>query len=163
MTEILGSAPISLPAQAQNVNEDDISDLLAREVGELGPWYDLAVQKTGRTTVGSSGLDMPTAAEFVITFLSGDVPESPVPGERVDRALKWACDDLKAYYYEASLAQPGSPASTDLDDWFWGGTTAGSVLLSLQKVMLASDDETFQLIGKQFLIPRSQLHRAAPD
>ena len=150
--------PISLPAQAKDPAEESVADTLAREISELSPWYDLALQKTGRTTVGSSGLDMQDAATFVTAFLSGAVPESPVEGARVDWALKWACDDLKAYYYEAMLAQPGGPSSKDLDSWFFGETTAGSVFFSLQKVLLNMDGEIWKPVAVTFLIPRQQQH-----
>ena len=155
--------PISLPAQVKDPAQETVGDALAREVSELAPWYDLSVQKSGRTTVGSSGLEMPAAADFITSFLSGDDPESPVEGERVDRALKWACDDLRAFYYEAMLAQPGSPSSRDLDAWFFGKTTAGSVFFSLQKLLLSSDEGAFKLVGVQFLIPRLQQHWSPLD
>ena len=155
--------PINLPAQARDPNEESNSEALSREISKLAPWYDLAAQKTGRSTVGASGLDMPDAAAFVVSFLSGEIPQSPVEGARVDRALKWACDDIKAFYYEAMLAQPGAPTSGDLDDWFWGETTAGSIFFDLQKVLLKNDEEVFQLIGRPFLVPRLQQHRSPLD
>lgn len=155
--------PISLPAQVKDPTQETVGDALVREVSELAPWYDLSVQKTGRTTVGSSGLEMLAAAAFITSFLDGNVPDNPVDGERVDRALKWACDDLKAYYYEAMLAQPGGPSSRDLDAWFFGETTAGFVFFSLQKVLLSSGDEAFKLVAVTFLIPRLQQHWSPLD
>lgn len=155
--------PISLPAQVKDPAEETMAESLAREISELAPWYDLAVQKTGRTTVGSSGFDVPASGEFIVSFLSDGIPDSPIEGERVDRVLKWACDDLKAYYYEAMLAQPGSPSSLDLDEWFFGQTTAGSVFFGVQKVLLDSDDEINQFVGKERLIPRNQQHWSPLD
>lgn len=155
--------PISLPAQVKDPAQETVGEALAREVSELAPWYDLAIQKTGRTTVGASGLETQDAADFLVSFLSGDMTESPIEGTRVDRALKWACDDLRAYYYEAMLAQPGGPSSKDLDAWFFGETTAGSVFFGLQKVLLNSDDETLKLVGVQFMIPRLQQHWSPLD
>ena len=74
-----------------------------------------------------------------------------------------ACDDLKAYYYEAMLAQPGGPSSLDLDEWFFGQTTAGSVFFGVQKVLLDNDDEIIQFVGKERLIPRNQQHWSPLD
>jgi hypothetical protein len=149
--------PIAFPGAAEDPADDAVA--LAREVTDLAAWYDLALRKGGRTTVGSSGLGMPEAAAFVSTFLDGSVPESPVAGERADRVLKWACDDLRAYYGEAVLAQPGSPSSADIEDWFWGETAAGRVILRVQKALVESGDERLELVGKQYLVPRAQTHR----
>lgn len=148
--------PIGLAAPSDVSGDESADARLLREISGLAPWHDLAVRKAERSTVGSSGLDMPDAAAFVLSFLSGEVPESPIDGARADRALKWACDDIRAYYYEAMLAQPGSPTSGDLDAWFFGETMAGSVFFDLQKVLLEHEDETFRLIGRQYLIPRMQ-------
>ena len=150
--------PISLGPPSDTPGDESMDAKISREMARLAPWHDLAVRKMERSTVGSSGLEMPDAAAFVLSFLSGEIPESPIDGARVDRALKWACDDIKAYYYEAMLAQPGAPTSGDLDAWFFGETTAGSVFFDLQKVLLRNADETFQLIGKQYLVPRLQQH-----
>ena len=155
--------PISLPAQVRDPKEETITEALSREIAELAPWYDLAVQKSGRTTVGSSGFDVPAAGEFIVSFLSDGIPDSPIEGERVDRVLKWACDDLKAYYYEAMLAQPGGPSSLDLDEWFFGQTTAGAVFFGVQKVLLDDDDEINQFVGKERLIPRNQQYWSPLD
>ncbi len=155
--------PIGLVAPSDASGDESVDARLSREISGLAPWHDLAVRKTERSTVGSSGLEMPDAAAFVLSFLSGEVPESPIDGARADRALKWACDDIRAYYYEAMLAQPGSPTSGDLDAWFFGETTAGSVFFDLQKVLLEHEDETFRLIGKVSLVPRLQQHRSPLD
>ncbi len=155
--------PIGLAAPPGASDDEPVDARLSREMSELAPWYDLAVRKTERSTVGSSGLGMTDAAGFVLSFLTGEVPESPIDGARPDRALKWACDDIKAYYYEAMLAQPGSPTSGDLDAWFFGETTAGSVFFDLQKILLKHEDETLRLIGRQYLIPRLQQHWSPVD
>ena len=155
--------PIGLATPPDAPGGEAADARLLKEIHGLAPWRDLAARKTERSTVGSSGLEMPDAAAFVLSFLSGEVPESPIDGARADRALKWACDDIRAYYYEAMLAQPGSPTSGDLDAWFFGETTAGSVFFDLQKVLLEHEDETFRLVGRQYLIPRMQQHRSPLD
>ncbi len=55
-------------------------------------------------------------------------------------ALKRACDDLKAWYYEAVAAQPGNLEAKDIDHWFWHETAAAKVFLAIQQVCLKSAD-----------------------
>lgn len=155
--------PISLASPVPDKAERTVDNALTREINDLAPWYELATQKTGRSTVGSSSLEILDAATFVLSFRTGGFPESPIKGAQVDRVLKWACDDIKAYYYEAMLAQPGAPTSADLDEWFFGQTTAGSVFFDVQRECLNKDEEAYQLIGKQYLIPRLQQHWSPLD
>ena len=67
-------------------------------------------------------------------------------------------DDLKAYYYEAAAAQPGSasPTAEELDTWFWGETFAAKVLLAVKDRCSQRDDKMMQLLGKILLVPMSQ-------
>ena len=51
-------------------------DALKREVRELRSWYDLALKKRGRTTVGVSGLNMEELVDFIGAFLDG-IPKNP--------------------------------------------------------------------------------------
>ncbi len=133
----------------------DLPSRFGREVEELAQWYDLAVQRRGRTTVGLSGLTPVDAARFVVSFL-GDAP-APVfrEGLSAGDALKLATEDLRAYYFEAAGAQPGAPRAADVQHWFWHDTAGGRVFAELQKAGLASSDESVRQLAKRSLIPRA--------
>jgi hypothetical protein len=81
-------------------------------------------------------------------------------------ALKRACDDLKAFYYEAVAAQPGNLKAKDIDRWFWHETTAARVFLAIQPTCLKSTDPSLHPLGKISLVPRvvqnslAEQHRA---
>ena len=42
--------------------------------------------------------------------------------------LRFAVDDVKAYYLEAAAAGAGRPSSRQLGDWFWNKTAAGAAI-----------------------------------
>ena len=69
-------------------------------------------------------------------------------------AVKRACDDVKAYYYEAVAAQPGNLSATAIEQWFWTETAAAKVLLTIRDLCLKSEDESLKPLGKLSLIPR---------
>jgi hypothetical protein len=127
---------------------------LRDEIAQLAPWYDLAVRRRGRTTVGISGLTVQEAASHAASYLDGAPRPAAVPGISAGVALKRACDDLKAFYYEAVAAQPGNLSSRAIDDWFWRETAAAKVFLAIQQVCAISDDASLQPLGKLSLIPR---------
>ena len=130
------------------------------EAVQMKTWYDLAKEKRGRTTSGTSGLSPEQAMDFISDFMENGLVDNPLPDILLGSALKMAVEDLKAYYFEAVTNQPGQPTdSKTLADWFWGQTVAAQVINKVREVCMAGDDEKLALAGKMFLIPRVQLHR----
>ena len=127
------------------------TDGVAGEIDRLATWYDRARSASGRTTVGVSGLDMPTAGALVSRALGGDLPEA--------QSLKEAIDDLRAYYLEAASAfpDPGSPATRK--KWFWDDTQLARALLALQPKLAASGDPQHRILANLTLIPATERHR----
>jgi hypothetical protein len=143
-----------------DAGDDDSLASMRREIEQLAPWYELALKRRGRTTVGVSGLTMEEAASFAASF-AGDAPADPYGGLSAGIALKRACDDLKAYHYEAVVAQPGNLSSEEIDRWFWFETATAKVFLAIQQACLRSDDQSLQPLGKLSLVPRAIGHALA--
>jgi uncharacterized membrane protein YbaN (DUF454 family) len=61
--------------------------------------------------------------------------------------VRFAIDDIKAFYLEAALAQGGHPSSQQLNDWFWSETLAGEMIREFQDRALASDDANLNAIA----------------
>ena len=153
--DIVWACPVNLARKNVDLGTTGaMRDALKKEMVELRTWYDLALKKQQRTTVGVSGLDMKQIVEFIGAFLDG-LPENPRQDIALAYTLNYAVDDLKAYYYEAAAAQPGnlSPTSSDLDSWFWEQTAAAKVLLAIKDRCLDSEDKMLQLVGNLLLIP----------
>ncbi len=149
------ACPVSFGAPADE-DDDGIGALLQREIGHLAPWYDLAVERRGRTTVGVSGFEMEEAADYVLSFLDEPPESSPREGLTPGDVLKLACDDLKAFYFEAITAQPGAAGRQELEDWFWNETSLAKVFMELHPICLASDDHSMRGMGLHTLVPRIQ-------
>ena len=124
------------------------------EIAELGPWYELALRRRKRTTVGVFGGGVEPAALHVVSYLKGAPEVPPDPAWSAGMAVKRACDDLKAYYYEAVAAQPGNLDARAIERWFWSETAAAQALLAIRDHCLKSDDESLKPLGKLSLIPR---------
>jgi hypothetical protein len=155
-----GQGSFAGPGSAAQPDEtsDDAGEALRREMARLAPWYDLARTRRGRTTVGISGLPLDRAAPYVASYL-GASPEPPYgDGITPGMALKRACDDLKAYYYEAAAARPGDVSPPAIDHWFWHETAAGRVFLALRQVCLGSADPSLRPLGEIALVPQAIIH-----
>ena len=153
------ACPISLP-QPEAAASDSHEGAVAGEIARLRPWWELAKERRGRTTVGASGRDIEDAARLACRYADGAPPDESGVEEKFSHALKLACDDLMAFYLEAATAQPGYAASGELADWFWGETAAGKALLALRARAGGEDDKGLQLVGGLLIVPRSQAHRA---
>jgi hypothetical protein len=150
------SCPVSFAAAG--AEDGNLAQAMLDEIAQLAPWYDLALKRRGRTTVGISGMTVEEAAVLAASYLDG-APRAPaMPGLSAGAALKRACDDVKAFYFEAAAAQPGNLLPKAIDDWFWRQTAAAKVFLEIQQVCLKSSDESLQPLGKASLIPRAVSH-----
>lgn len=134
---------------------EQLYSALKREMVSMRPWYDMAVEKHGRTTVGVSGIDLDAIGDFIYAFLKGIEPINPRDDISLAYTLKLAADDLKAYYYEGITAQPSqeSVSSQIITDWFWEETIAGKVLLAVKEVCKKSEDGLMRFAGGPLIIP----------
>lgn len=158
------ACPVNLTKKETNLSSaDQLRSAFKQEILQLRSWYDLAVERRGRTTVGVSGLDIEAISDFLGGFIGGSIPENPHKDVPLGYMLRYAVDDLKAYYFEAVTAQPNqpSPESSQLADWFWGVTVAARVILIIKESCTSSDDELLQTVSLMFLVPLDQLHRPA--
>jgi hypothetical protein len=130
-----------------------LGDAFEREMARLAEAYDHAVKARGRTTVGLSGLPIAEAAHYVAAWLRGANPESSVADMSAPLALRFAIDDVKAYFLEAGLIPGSKPSSRQLGDWFYNETAAGKVLFALRRANLDAADERLKLIASNFIVP----------
>lgn len=132
-----------------------------REIISMRPWYDIAVKKRGRTTVGVSGINLEAIGDFIYSFLKGVEPENPRDDIPLAYTLKFAVDDLKAYYFEGITAQPGqeSVSSQVLADWFWEETVAGKVLLTVKEVGNKNEDDVIRMVTDRLVVPAWKVAR----
>ncbi|HJM51252.1 MAG TPA: hypothetical protein QGF63_15585 [Alphaproteobacteria bacterium] len=152
--------PINLPAP-EAAADDDLGAAMLVELSQMAPWYDLGLRQNERTTVGASGLEIEAAARFVASFLAAQPDPSPNPEFGPADMLKLATEDIKAFYFEAALSQPGSASSAEVNEWFWGQTAAAKVYFALHPVLAGSPDKALKTFAMALLIPRSQAHRIA--
>jgi hypothetical protein len=96
---------------------------------------------------------METIARYIGGWLRGEAPTSPRDGFSPILMLRFAVDDLKAYYLEAGAAGPAKPSSQQLGDWLWNDTAAGTSIIRLRKIGLASEDERLKAVLGNFMVP----------
>ncbi len=137
--------PVSFPP-----NDDgppSLAEDLRRELQTLRTWYDIGRERRGRTTVGPSGLAQEAVADFLVAVAEGQSPPNPRPDLPYGEAVRLAGDDLKAFCYEAAMAQPGPVPPAELDRWFWTQTTAARVLAAISDLCRDSDDPSMEQIA----------------
>lgn len=111
--------------------------------------------------MGVFGSTAEAAARHVISYVNGTPEAPPDPAWSAGMAVKRACDDLKAYYYEAVAAQPGNLDAKSIESWFWIETAAAQAFLAIRDCCLKSDDASLKPLGKLSLIPRFVTNGAA--
>jgi hypothetical protein len=123
----------------------DTDSVIAEAKSVLPVWHK-AQTRFNRTTVGIGGLSPEAAVEYIDRYLSPDPMPNPKGMASVSRA-RFAIDDIKAFYFEAALANGGRPSSFQLNEWFWKQTLAGKMILDFQEFARLSDDTNLGLIA----------------
>lgn len=156
------ACPIDLPGLPDaDAPQDALGRALMKEISSLAPWYALAVQQRGRTTVGPSGLKIEDAAKYALAFLEDPLTEPPISGQPRCWPLKLAFEDVKAYYSEAISAQPGYGSGRRIEDWLYKETALGKLAWSLREICGTMEGSYCERLGKTALVPDRQIHAAA--
>lgn len=135
---------------------DRLYEEFNREVPQLRPWYDLGVERRGRTAVVYFSPD--AAGSFPQAFASGLIPPSPLEDVPTASALRLAAQDIKAFYYEAVASRPGAspPTGTAFSLGFWQETAAGSVLKKIRERCLREEDPELRKTAALLFVPADQ-------
>jgi hypothetical protein len=148
------SCPVRFDQEAAD-DSDPLKTRFLREIQAMRPWYDMALKKRGRTTLGGSGMDIDLLGDYIYAYVKGEEPDNPLQDVDPSVSLKLAVEDLKGYYIEAVTAQPGQEdlSSKALKEWLWDKTTAGEVLIELIKTCSQSENEKLKMVGTYFIAP----------
>lgn len=149
-------APLA-KSELRNASAPMLATELETEIANLEGSYRQAVAKRGRSIVGLSGLSIAAVGAYIAGWLRGEPQDSPRPNMSAVLTLRFAVDDLKAYYIEAALAGPGKPSSKQLGDWFWDETAAGAAIFALRRIYRTNEDERVATIAERFLVPGVRL------
>ena len=147
--------PVAAPGPAAA-----LADGLEAEIPALQPAHDRWRSRRGYSTVGLSDLSMAQCGRYVAGWLRGAAPPSPREGYSAPLLLRFAVDDLKAYYLEAAASGGGKPSSRQLGDWFWNETAAGACLPALRAMHQNSEDDRLKLIAGNFIVPGARQRQA---
>ncbi len=153
------TCPVNFGDGEQAVDADtDLAGALAQEMAQLQSWYDLAVEKNGKTTLGISETPLDSLTVYLLCF--ADDLNTPLFRDDLPRFqnLKLAIDEHKAFYFEAGAAKPGNPSDTDLANWFYSDSVIGKLLLKINAACMASDDEVLRHMSDRRIIPVQQRH-----
>ena len=147
--------------------EPDVSDLesaLRREVDLLTPWYEETRRRRGRTTIGMSGAtpeQIDAVVSLIVACAEGegfsDVPAAasePNWIHRMPMLLRYAVEDLRAFYQEAVTSRPGTrpPSQHDMHTWIFEQTALGQALLQIGHRIAEVGDQPL-LMMRGFIIP----------
>ena len=151
--------PFDITVGSIDIEREVLEHALRQEVRAIAPFHERFVAAKRRTTIGLSGLSIDDCARLLGVGLAGYFPASPDPSENPVQKLRWAIDDLKAYYLEAMSRDGAIPSSRQMQSWFWDKTLAARAIVALRRQLLASEDKRSQAIGRMNLIPGAQVQR----
>ena len=118
----------------------------ANEITGLRGYYERWLEEQdGRTMVGLCGIPQRRwrgLVRFLEAFADGradDFDRRP-PNVPLARFLRYAADDIKAFYFESRMARRPGERDNELHRWFWAETAMGRLLVRVSDRMAASED-----------------------
>jgi hypothetical protein len=138
------------PAEAVPAERQSPAD----EVTALRGYYERWVaEHDGRTMVGLCGVPQRRwrgLVRFLEAYAAGRdqwYAERP-PDLPLARFLRYAADDLKAFYFEARMERRPDQRDNDLHRWFWTETAMGELLSRVAGRMTDSGDPELALYAR---------------
>jgi hypothetical protein len=142
------SCPISFARKEQTLSgAAAVKRTLFDEIAGMQPWYARAVEARGRTTVRDNAESLHSIAELLAGMFEDALPQSSEPGLSLAEALRLGAEDLKAFMMESASAQPGTPTSRELNDWFWNETKTAEVLHQVREICVAQESGDMKTAG----------------
>ena len=148
--------PPVVPGAAADGAADTLAARLEAEIALLQGAHDRWRTQHGRTAVGLSAMPIVECGRYVADWLRGKAPPSPRDGFSAVLMLRFAVDDVKAYYLEAAAGGAGNPSSRQLGDWLWNQTASGAAIIALRAIGLASADERVKAVLGNFMVPAAR-------
>ena len=145
-----------LPQAAASGPLNVLADRLEAEIAALREAHARWRTEHGYSTIELSGLSIAECGSYVAAWLRGAAPASPRDGYSAPLLLRFAIDDLKAYYLESATGTGGKPSSRQLGDWLWNATASGDSFYALREMYQGSDDDRLKLIAGNFIVPAAR-------
>ena len=131
------AGPIGMPQASEVAAEPNGSAAkpldAAGEITALRGYYERWQEQRGRTAVGITGIPQ-RRFRGIVRFLeayaesdAADMDERPADVS-VPQFARYCADDLKAFCYEARMAQRPNDSEMDIHRWFWGETAVGALI-----------------------------------
>ena len=147
------AGPIGLPqaseVAASPTNGDSRELDAAGEITALRGYYERWQERRGRTAVGVTGIPQ-RRFRGIIRFLEAyaqsddaDMDERPADVS-VPQFVRYCADDLKAFCYEARMAQRPDDSESEIHRWFWGETAVGALIDTITQRLNATEDPRLQ-------------------
>jgi hypothetical protein len=140
-------------AQAASLSHAEVPADVAFEVTMLRPYYEQwASLHAGRTAVGITRVDqrrfrgLVRVLEAYVEGSDVDVPEWN-KGVPLPQFVRWAADDLKAFYLEARMQQKPVASFQELNGWLWNETALSNLLRAVRDHMRAEGDPKLDAIA----------------
>ena len=156
--------PVELVMKKSQIGDVDIMlQEVKKEIDNMKSDYNKALANRGRTTVGASQMKINEFADYIATFVKGNIPQSPRKGLGSVPQLKLVVEDLQAYYTETITYRDNIDDFEILGTWFWEKTKAGKMILALEAVSLESDNKILrQIVNMSLITPRFWLEGPLP-
>ena len=148
--------PLSCPVNyipGQGNRPDNIGPILD-EIEQLKPWHEVYRRSRGRAACSVSGLELKQVVELLGNLADGN-PEPEFKSElELREIIRLGCDDLRTWYSECLMGQPGRGNHREIEDWFWTSTAAAHLIAAAAQKLKNHNDQWIRVLAERAMVPR---------
>ena len=143
------SCPVSWAPVA---HDGALGERMREEIAHLAVWYDLNLERTGRTAFGTAGLTIDETLSVIAELADGGDPDRPA-AVSLGEFARLVAEDLKAWVTEAAAGQPGIMTPYALKAWFWEQTVAGEAIVAAHRAARRHPDASYRALA-EVMVPK---------
>jgi hypothetical protein len=143
--------------------KDHAGDGVAAEIESLRPWNEVvAVARTGAPS-NTTGQSIDELATQLATLCDPSTDVDSWPAKELMSTVRLTCSDVRAWYQDAAVGQPGpAPTPEELETWFWRETAVARRIAELAERLRSHSDGGIVRLATQAMVPRDHVEHLNP-
>jgi len=129
------------------------------EIEQLKPWHEVYVESRGRAAPSVSGLELMQVVRLLGELAEGNPAPETASKLELREVVRLGCDDLRTWYTEATLGQPGRRTTQQINEWFWTETAAAYLIAAAAAELAHHEDPWLRVLAARAMVPRGYQER----
>ena len=137
----------------QDERPDSLGPILD-ELEQLKPWHEAYRRSRGKAASSVSGLELEQVIELLGELAAGNPAPEFKSELELREIIRLGCDDLRTWYSECMMGQPGRGTHKEIEEWFRTSTAAAHLIATAAQKLRSHNDRWISMLAERAMVPR---------